>query len=361
MTWIWQSRAWPRFDYDRAAVETALADAMAAIGEIRGLQRGLGAEDRETITLQMLVQEVVASFGIEGVALQASEIEASVIASLKHRDRKTLDRRSDATVDVMMKARAAETKLTATELKNWHALLFRGIELEDRGTWRSFELDIVRSSIPGKDDVLFKAPPPETLSAEMKAFLEWLDAEKDLAVPIRAALAHLWFESIHPFSDGNGRIGRAIIEHVFARAEALPFALSTQIEKDKRAYYNALQAGRRDAGETIDATPFILWFLQTVTDAAETARRDTLFLVQRNRFFVAHRDHLSARQRDVLERLFAQGTARIEDGISARSYAKITGVSGPTATRDLTALERLGALQRSDAGGRSTIYRIILE
>jgi Fic family protein len=101
--------------------------------------------------------------------------------------------------------------------------------------------------------------------------------------------------------------------------------------------------------------------LQSVSAAAAAARRDTLFLLQRNRFFVTHRDNLTERQRDVLERLFAQGPARINEGISARSYAKITGVSGPTATRDLTALEHIGALERSAAGGRSTVYRIVLD
>ena len=361
MSWIWQTRAWPRFDYDRTAVEIALADAMAAIGEIKGMQRGLSAEEREAAALKSLVDEVVASFGIEGVTLAQGEIEASVIASLKHRNSQTLDRRSDAIAKVMIAARSAATPLSAPLLRSWHALLFQGIEIEDRGNWRSFDLDIVRSSIPGKDDVLYKAPPPDRVDVEMETFFAWLATEDRLAVPVRAAIAHLWFESIHPFSDGNGRIGRAIVEHVFARAEALPFALSRQIERDKRAYYNALQAGRRDAGHIVDATAFVLWFLETITAAAEAVKAETLFLIQRNRFFMRHGVTLSARQRTVLEKLFAQGPDRLKDGISARSYAKISSTSGPTATRDLVSLERAGILERSEAGGRSTVYRIVID
>ena len=358
---IWQSRAWPRFEHDSAAVASRLADAMAAIGEIRGLQRGLSADERETLALRSVVSEVIASFGIEGVQLDASEIEASVIASLKHRNRATLERRSDAIVRVMEEARVADIPLTANRLQDWHRLLFHGIEIEDRGIWRSFELDIVRSAIPGRDEVLYRAPPSAKIAQDMTVFLDWLSSENDLAVPVRAALAHLWFESIHPFSDGNGRIGRAIIEHVFARADALPFALSRQIEKHKRAYYAALQAGRRADGDRIDATAFVIWFLETIIAAADAAREETLFLLQRNRFFIRFSDILSDRQREVLERLFAQGPLRIADGLSARSYAKITKVSGPTATRDLVALEKAGALQRSEAGGRSTVYRIVFE
>ena len=361
MSQIWQSRAWPRFDHDADVVASRLADAMAAIGEIRGLQRGLSTDERETLALRSVVSEVMASFGIEGVQLDEGEIEASVIATLEHRNRAVLARRSDAIIRVMEEARAADTSLTADRLQDWHRLLFHGIEIEDCGNWRSFELDIVRSAIPGKDEVLYRAPPPSQVAEDMNDFLDWLDSESDLPLPVRVAIAHLWFEAIHPFSDGNGRIGRAIIEHVFARTDALPFALSRQIENDKRAYYAALQAGRRNDGDRIDATAFVVWFLDTIIAAATAAREETLFLLQRNRFFMRFADRLSDRQRDVLERLFAQGPLRIADGLSARSYAKITKVSGPTATRDLVALEKAGALKRSEAGGRSTIYRIVLE
>ncbi len=121
-----------------------------------------------------------------------------------------------------------------------------------------------------------------------------------------------------------------------------------------------MQAGRHDAGDRIDATAFVAWFLDMIVAAAEAARSETLFLLERNRFLLRHADALTDRQRAVLERLFAQGPLRIENGLSARSYAKIARVSGATATRDLVALERAGALRRSEAGGRSTTYRIVL-
>ena len=282
------------------------------------------------------------------------EIEASVIASLKHKDRTALGRRSDAIVELMVAARQAEGPLTKGTLWEWHRLLFFGIEVEDLGRWRQFEIEIVRSAAAGSNDILYKAPPPDEVDAEMVAFIDWLNDKPELPVPIVAAIAHLWFESIHPFSDGNGRVGRALIEYVFAsRSRALPFSLSRQIEKDKKAYYAALQEGRKVGRRAIDATAFIVWFLDTLKSAADAGRDEAQFLVRRNQFFLQFSDVISERQMSVLRTLFAQGEGRLKQGLSAKSYSKIAKVSGPTATRDLGAMERTGALRRSESGGRS--------
>ena len=358
MKHIWQARVWPNFDYDRAETEPHLAAALEALGEVSGLQAGLDPGDLDELRLAQVVQEAMSSFGIEGVTLDAAAIEASVIASLKQRNRAIVSRRSDAIVELMLAARRAKEPLTAGMLQDWHRLLFYGIEVEDPGTWRRFQIDIVRSAAAGSNEILYKAPPPDRVGAEMAVFLKWLAQEHKHPVPIMAAIAHLWFESIHPFSDGNGRIGRAIIEHVFAKTKALPFSFSKQVEKEKKAYYAALQAGRREGDKVIDATAFIVWFLKCLVSAAALSRNEAFLIVRRNRFIATLSQHLSERQMTVLHTLFAQGEVRITQGISARSYAKMARVSGPTATRDLAAMERAGALTRSKAGGRSTHYRI---
>lgn len=360
MAYIWQSDVWPNFAYDHALVEPALAEAQEAMGEVQGLQAGLGAEDLEQFRLSQIVQEALSSFGIEGVTLNAAEIEASVIASLRHRDRTAMARRSDAIVGLMLAARQSDGPLTADTLLGWHDLLFFGIELEDRGRWRRFDIEIVRSATAGDSEVLYKAPPPERLDHEMQVFLDWLATPQSMPLPIVAAIAHLWFESIHPFSDGNGRIGRAIIEHVFASGRALPFSLSRQIEREKKGYYAALQAARREGLGAIDATPFVVWFLCCLATAARASRDEALFLVRRNAFLDRHADALNDRQRKALEAVFAQGGQRLAEGISARSYRKITGASSATATRDLAALVQAGALDRSESGGRSVTYAVIL-
>jgi Fic family protein len=325
---------------------------------VSGLQAGLDPGDLEELRLAQVVQEAMASFGIEGVILDAAEIEASVIASLKQRNRAIVSRRSDAIVELMLAARRAKEPLTAGMLQDWHRLLFYGIEVEDPGTWRRFQIDIVRSAAAGSNQILYQAPPPDRVGAEMAVFLNWLAQEHKHPVPIMAAIVHLWFESIHPFSDGNGCIGRAIIEHVFAKTLALPFSFSRQVEKEKKAYYAALQVGRCEGDKVIDATAFIVWFLKCLVSAAALSRNEAFLIVRRNRFLSRLSPDLPERQITVLRSLFSQSLACVAQGISARSYAKIARVSGPTATRGLAAMERAGALTRSEAGGRSTHYRI---
>lgn len=361
MTEIWQTAVWPHFTYDAVATLPLLATAVESLGEIGGLQAGLSPDDRASLRLHQIVQEVVASFGIEGVVLDPARIEASVIASLKARDTQTSALRSDAIAALMLAARAGTTPLTADTLCAWHQLLFTGIEVEDRGRWRRHDIEIVRSAAAaGQGQVLFRAPPPDRLDSEMARFLGWLNEGPDMPVAVRAALAHLWFETIHPFSDGNGRIGRAIIEHVFAAGSALPFSLSRQIEREKKAYYAALQAGRTEGQGAIDATAFVLWFLACLTRAAALGRAEATFLLTRNRYLSQWRDRLSARHMAVLETLFAQGADRVAIGISAASYARIAKVSGATATRDLGTMQTAGAVTRTDEGGRSTRYMLNL-
>lgn len=360
MKQIWQSASWPNFDYDARVTEPWLAKAQEAIGQTQGLLQGLNDHDRQDFGLAQIVREALASFGIEGVSLDAAQIEQSVIASMRHRADTVPRRRSDAIAELMQEARQGDIPLTELRLLSWHRLLFFGIEIEDPGQWRSFDIEIVKSANAGTSEVLYKAPPPENLPAEMTAFLAWLSVPATRPTAITAALAHLWFESIHPFSDGNGRIGRAIIEHIFARQRALPFSLSRQIEKEKKAYYAALQAARVEGqGGTIDATPFVVWFLRCLSAAAHAGYDEALFLVRRNLFFQRFAGVLGERPLRAFRLLFEQGPNRIAEGLTARSWVKLTGSSPATATRDLAMLETLGVLRAGDKGGRSISYQII--
>ncbi|MDO6591931.1 Fic family protein [Loktanella sp. D2R18] len=359
MVQIWQSGHWPNFVYDHAAVEPYLAQAMHTLGEVQGVHAGIGPDDLAELHRMQIVQEALASFEIEGVSLNQDEIEASVIASIKHREGAAISRRTDAIVSLMVAARNMNAPVTEQHLCDWHRLLFYGIEVENLGMWRGFDIEIVRSATAGSHDVLYKAPPPDLVPGHMRDFVVWLRDEATLPVPIRAAIAHLWFESIHPFSDGNGRIGRALIEAVFAASRPLPFSFSRQIEKEKLCYYAALQAGRQEGRGGIDATPFVIWFLQSLTRAADAGREEAMYLVRRNHFFARHRAALNPRQHKALTVIFEQGAERVALGLSAKSYRKIAKTTAPTATRDLVALESAGVLRRSAAGGRSTRYVIL--
>ncbi|WP_299912396.1 DUF4172 domain-containing protein [uncultured Paracoccus sp.] len=355
---IWQTAAWPNFIHDPAQTEAPLAALAARLGAIRGLQAALSPEERRDTFLRAITHEAIASFAIEGATLPADEIEASVVASLTHRNAEPR-RRSDAIAELMLEAREGRGALSAEQLFHWHNLLFHGVEVEDKGRWRQFPMVIVRGATAGREDVLYAAPAAKDVPAMMDQFLAVL-ARDDRPLPIRAAIAHLWFESIHPFSDGNGRLGRAVVEHIFAQEAALPFSLSQQIEADKRGYYAALQAGRQVRGRAIDATPFVAWFLGRLAAGVEVAAADARFLVARNQYFLRFPD-LPPRPETVLRRLFYEGAERVAQGISAAPYARIAKVSPATATRDLAELEATGAIRRGPEGGRSTRYYLAFE
>ena len=357
MAEIWQSPYWPNFTYDALEIASLLDSAAQAIGEVRGLHEGLTQAERDDIILREFTREAIHSFSIEGVSLDEADVQASVIASMSGKALADPNRRTDAIIAVMQDARGGVGPMTAERLQGWHRQLFAWTEVEDLGQWRRFPIVIAKSNIAGREnEVLYRAAPEARVAFEMEQLLDWL-ARDDSPVAIRAAIAHLWFESIHPFSDGNGRIGRALIEFIFAQTALLPFSLSRQIEADKRGYYAALQAGRVEGEAGINATAFIGWFLEALSTGVATARAEALFISARNRFFLSAGRRISERQEMVLRRIWDQGPARLSQGISAQTWVKISGVSRATATRDLTALEDLGVVIGNGAG-RSRVYHV---
>jgi len=358
MSEIWESPHWPKFYVDAERVEPYLARLSHGMGRVQGVHAGLSPEDREQILLREVTQEAVHSFGIEGVSLRAEDIQQSVVASMAGRNLDGATRRSDRVAQMMLQARDPKVVLDEDTLCLWHRLLFAHTETEDLGQWRQSEMVIVKSARADREEILYNALPAANVAGAMKIWVQGAKSPQSRSAPVFAALMHLWFESIHPFSDGNGRIGRAIVENIFAKTDALPFSMSRQIEADKAGYYAALQAGRVVGQGGLDATAFVIWFLQCLEKAADRGLKEAMFLVQRNQFFTRFTEGLNDRQRLVLQNLFGQGPERVDLGISNKSYVKIAKTSVATATRDLNDLVQLGAVARSGAGGRSTVYRI---
>ena len=358
MTAIWENNAWPEFSFDAEIVEPALYTCTRSFGAWEGLLQGLNAAERDELILGNIVAEALGSFAIEGVQLSQADIQNSVIRSMSARNLEGTKHRSDRIADVMLDARNIQSGLTAERLCHWHHALFFGMEIEDIGRWRRFPMVIAKSAVMGDEEVLYRAVPHEVLDAEMERFFEWLELAEEVP-PIKAALAHIYFESLHPFSDGNGRLGRALIENVLAGAGIPSFALSRQIGKEKAEYYDALQKGRLVRGDKIDATAFVKWLLEAMTRAMEASILEAKFLLRRNAFLLKFQMKLNGRQEQVLRRLFVEGEGRVLEGISAKTYAKISGTSPATATRDLADLREKGALKLGEAGGRSTYYELV--
>ena len=231
----------------------------------------------------------------------------------------------------------------------------KGIQI---GQWRSHEepMQIVSGAI-GRENVHFEAPPSNTVSSEMNDFIVWFnESQSSIKKPIiRSAIAHLYFESIHPFEDGNGRIGRAVAEKALSQSIGRPvlFSLSKSIESNKNNYYDALKAAQRSN----EITDWINYFVRTVLDAQIDAEQEIEFTLKKTKFFDGHKDELNERQQKVVRRMLEEGHQGFEGGMNARKYVSLTSASKATATRDLQDLVEKGIF-KPIGGGRSTRYEI---
>ena len=269
------------------------------------------------------------------------------------------DKRVEGVTELMLAIRNQFiAPLSEKMLSNWHTMLMKGSKGIQIGQWRSHEepMQIVSGAI-GREIVHFEAPPSNTVSSEMNKFIAWFNvSQNSIKKPIiRSAIAHLYFESIHPFEDGNGRIGRAIAEKALSQSIGRPvlFSLSKSIEGNKNDYYEALKAAQRSN----EITDWINYFVKTVLDAQIDAEQEIEFTLKKTKFFDQHKDELNDRQQKVVRRMLEEGHQGFEGGMNARKYVSIASTSKATATRDLQDLVQKGIF-KPIGGGRSTRYDI---
>ena len=391
--YIWQHRAWPQLAFDAAALAPALDQARLEQGRLLGLLGAIGLEQANAVQRELWVQEALATAAIEGEQLNLKSLRSSVAHRLHLADAPGADRSVEGLVQVMQDALANHSAaLDLDRLCRWQSALFpggtSGITRITVGRLRSHAdaMQIV-SGAAGREVVHYEAPPSAQVAAEMDRFFEWFAntrpsdaATGDAAVNgiARAALVHLWFESIHPFEDGNGRLGRALADMALAQdmhahdAQASPalvrvYGLAHQMLKTRAAYYDALNHAQRLRGvapkaSTIDATPWVQWFVQAFTHACITSQAVVRDATDKAQFRLrAAQCQTNERQRKVLERLLEAGHARsgggFLGGMSTDKYAKITATSKATAARDLADLLAHGLL-RVEGAGKATRYAV---
>ena len=363
--YIWHSPDWPQWRYDLAALATPLATVSQAQGLLLGRLADVGLGPRDQASLAALTDDVLKTSAIEGEALQPASVRSSIarrlgvdIGALA-----PVDRHVDGVVDMVLDATAnASAPLTTERLFGWHAALFptgfSGRSVITAGDWRDDAhgpMQVVSGAF-GRQRVHHEAPPADRLPAEMARFIAWVDtpATAEPAL-IRAGLAHLWFVTLHPFEDGNGRIARAVGDLMLARADGSTqrfYSLSAQIQRERKAYYDMLERTQKG---TLDVTGWLLWLLDMLGAALADAHRGLDAVLHKVRFW--HRVHgaaLNERQVKVLNRLLDG----FEGKLTTSKYATLAKCSADTALRDLNALVALGALQRSGAAGRSTHYEL---
>jgi Fic family protein len=329
--------------------------------------QGLGFALRKEAVLQTLTQDVVKSSEIEGEALDAQQVRSSIARRLGI-DIGALvpaDRNVEGVVEMMLDATQNYGKpLTKERLFDWHAALFptgrSGMHKILVGKWRddkSGPMQVVSGPI-GRERVHYQAPLAKRVPREMTAFLSWLAAEEPIDPVIKAALAHLWFVTIHPFEDGNGRIARAIADMALARSEESSqrfYSMSAQIRSERNAYYDMLETTQKG---DLDVSEWLLWFLACLDRAFDKANAILDDVLSKSRFWQKHAEtRFNERQRDMINRLL-EG---FEGKLTSSKWAKIEKCSQDTASRDIADLISRGVLVRDVAGGRSTSYSLVRE
>ncbi len=379
-SWIWQHPDWPRLTWQADALAPLLRQVTLAQGALLGRAQGSEPELRAAFTLDALLRNIVDSSAIEGETLNVGSVRSSIARRLGLADGGIpAEARSEGLARMMWDATAnLDAPLTAARLLQWHAGLFAGdagdANLTGRplriGDWRGTDTMQVVSGRIDRPTVHFEAPPRAGLEARITDFLDWFNSTRDDAALdplLRAALAHFWFVTLHPFDDGNGRITRALTDLALAQGERQSirfYAMSVAILADRKGYYAQLEAAQKmtAAAAPLDLTPWLRWFLLTLLRAIETATQQIDRVLGKSRYWLQHRAQgLSAEQIKVLNRLL-DGNQPERDGfahgINAAQYQAVAKVSKATATRHLADLVAKGCLVKLPGGGRSTRYRI---
>ena len=362
MTFIHERMDWPAFSWDAKAVGQILAGVRHRQGRLLGRMEALGFPLRTEASLTTLTADVVTSSAIEGETLNPDEVRSSIARRLGIDVGGYLPpgRDVEGIVEMMLDAtqRYAEP-LTEERLFGWHGALFptgrSGLQRITVGAWRPTEagpMQVVSGPI-GHERVHFEAPQADRLANEMKRFLVWFNQSQNIDAVVKAALAHLWFVTIHPFEDGNGRIARAIADMALARADGSKeryYSMSAQIEAERRDYYAQLEAQQRG---TLDVTAWLLWFLGCLDRALDRAERALSLVSYKAKLWEAvNRAPVNDRQRKVINRL-ADG---FQGNLTTSKYAKLAKCSNDTALRDIRDLVARRILIQNEAGGRSTSY-----
>lgn len=364
MKFIHDQSGWPTFRWDSEVLSPVLARVRHKQGRLLGKMEAFGFDLRTEASITVLTSDVVKSSAIEGELLDADQVRSSIarrlgvdVAGLPHASRGV-----EGVVEMMLDAtQNFSSELTKERLFAWHSALFptgrSGMSRIAVGQWRPAEAGAMQvvSGPLGREKVHFEAPEAERLEAEMTAFIEWFNTNPTIDGVLKAAIAHLWFVTIHPFEDGNGRIARAIADMSLARADGTKerfYSMSAQIEAERKEYYNTLEMTQRG---DLDITRWLRWFLECLERAVDQADETLIGVLNKARLWQRINTRpVNERQRVVINRMLDG----FQGFLNTSKYAKLAKCSSDTALRDIQDLLERGILIRNPGGGRSTSYRL---
>ena len=354
MLWNWQQQDWPNFTYKKALLEELEAKFMRQSGVLQGAYKHIGDEDKNNLVIDLLSNEALKTSEIEGEYLNRDSLRSSIQRHFGLKaDNKKIPPAERGIADMMMNLyQEFAAPLTHKSLFAWHKMISNERDdLNDIGRYRTHEDPMQVVSGPSyKTKVHFEAPPSKDVPKEMERFIAWFNqtatnGASPLPALTRAGIAHLYFVSIHPFEDGNGRIARGLAEKVLSQSLGQPtlIALAQTIESHKKRYYDKLELNNKDN----EITDWLTYFAKTILDAQDHTQQMIDFLIEKTKLYDKLRGKLNDRQEKVIARMFREGLDGFKGGLSAENYLTITETSRATATRDLQELVEIGALTRT--------------
>ncbi len=364
MAFIYERLEWPDFSWDSEALASLLADVRHKQGRYLGRMEALGFELRAEASLTALTNEVVKSSAIEGEDLNPKEVRSSIarklgleVAGLPEPGREV-----EGIVEMMLDAtQNFDRPLTTERLFNWHAALFptgrSGMNRITVGAWRTAEagpMQVVSGPV-GREKVHFEAPAAERLETEMASFLKWFNVPTEIDPVLKAAVAHLWFVTLHPFEDGNGRIARAIADMALSQSDGTKerfYSMSTGIEAERKEYYLQLETAQ---GGDLDITQWLTWFLECLDRTIESSEKALSTVLHKAKLWQRiNLNPVNERQQRVINRMLDN----FQGHLTTSKYAKLAKCSNDTALRDIRELLERNIIAKNPGGGRSTSYRL---
>jgi Fic family protein len=360
--YIYQQSDWPHFIWDIKSISNLLADVRNKQGRLIGKMDALGFDLQNEAFLETLTADILKSNEIEGLLLNKDEVRSSIAQRLgiDLGGLPPTNRNIEGIVDMMFDAtKNFDKSLTKERLFDWHYAMFpmgrNGIFKIVTGKWRKDKkgpMQVVSGAV-GKEKIHYEAPPAKVIDNEMGKFLKWINSPINMDLVLKAGIAHLWFVTLHPFEDGNGRITRAITDMLLARSDGFSqrfYSMSSQIQKDIKSYYKILEKTQKG---NLDITEWIYWFLNTLQKAIINSEDTLAFVIQKHKFWNTYGTVINnERQKKMLNKLLEGFTGNL----TSSKWAKITKCSQDTALRDIQYLIDKGILTKSSSGGRSTKY-----
>ncbi|MBS0603716.1 MAG: Fic family protein [Verrucomicrobia bacterium] len=363
MTWNWELPNWPEFEYDPDRISQMEKQFLLGVGSAFACLKTIGEQEYNRFIVEILSSEGLESSRIEGEILDRESLQSSIKKhfGLQTSQKQGINKESQMAQLLCSVYDSFDKPLTHEMLWKWHAMLFDGSSrIDDCGKYRTHAepMQIV-SNRYDSPTVFFEAPPSAKVPEEMETFIRWYNSKNPSGSILgRAAIAHVYFESIHPFEDGNGRIGRVLAEKILSQGVGRPtlIAISKLLESRKKEYYAALEKCNR----TLEAQDWVEFFAQVVLQAQEESTNHLYFLIEKSKMLNALSGQINLRQTKALLRMFAEGPNGFKGGLSAENYIAITKTTRATATRDLTDLVEKGALTKTGEL-RHTRYKLNLK